>query len=227
MNQATVYDGMEFLTSLYQQGLGYRTINTAYSALSAAINQEDKTTFRDHSLVTHFLKGIFELKPSLPRYMVIWDVGTVLQILQNLSPISSLTLKQLTEKLTTLLALVTTQRTQMLLKLDTNIMQELPGKVVFTIRETIKTTRPGRHLQPIEILALNDSTPVTHIKHYLIKTQVLHKNSSLPISYAKPHNAVTHSTIAFLTDCLVTYISNDLPALTFFELSWSSIVTSD
>ena len=81
MNQVTVYDGMEFLTSLYQQGLGYRTINSAHSALSAAINQEDKTTFRDHSLVTHFLKGIFELKPSLPRYTVIWDVGTVLQIL--------------------------------------------------------------------------------------------------------------------------------------------------
>ena len=32
-------------------------------------------------------------------------------------------------------------------------MQELPDKLVFTIRDTLKTSRPGKHLEPIHILA--------------------------------------------------------------------------
>ena len=83
MNQATVNDGLEFLTYLYRQGLGYSAINTARSALSAVITLGDKTTFGEHPLVTRFLKGIFEIKPSLPRYSVVWDVGTVLKYLQT------------------------------------------------------------------------------------------------------------------------------------------------
>ena len=84
MNQATVNDVLEFLPCVYRQGLGYSAINTARSALPAVTTLGDKTTFGEHPLVTRFLKGIFELKPSLPRYSVIWDVGTVLKYLQTL-----------------------------------------------------------------------------------------------------------------------------------------------
>ena len=51
-----------------------------------------------------------------------------------------------------LLALVTSQRTQTIAKLNTSFMQELPDKLVFTIRDTLKTSRPGKHLEPIHIL---------------------------------------------------------------------------
>ena len=44
------------------------------------------------------MKGIFELKPSLPRYTEIWDVGTVLKFFQDVPPINDLTLKQLTKR---------------------------------------------------------------------------------------------------------------------------------
>ena len=121
MNQATVNDGLEILTYLYRQGLGYSAINTARSALSAVITLGDKTTFGEHPLVTRFLKGIFEIKPSLPRYSVVWDVGTVLKYLQTLRPISDLPLKQLTTKLVMLL--------------DFTFMQELPDRVMFSIRD--------------------------------------------------------------------------------------------
>lgn len=80
MSQATIYDGLEFLMSLFRQGLGYSAINTVRSALSAIITLSDKTTFREHLLVTQFVKGIFELKPSLSWYWVIWDVGSVLEL---------------------------------------------------------------------------------------------------------------------------------------------------
>jgi len=99
MIQATIYDGLEFLMSLFRQGLGYSAINTACSALSAIITLGNKTTFGKHPLVTRFMKGIFELKPSLPWYTVISDVGIVLRFLQDFPPLKELALQQFTKKL--------------------------------------------------------------------------------------------------------------------------------
>ena len=66
VTHATINDGLDFLTLLYKQGVGYSAINTARSALSSAITPADKTTFGEHPLVTRFLKGTFELRPSFP-----------------------------------------------------------------------------------------------------------------------------------------------------------------
>lgn len=71
VTHATINDGLDFLTLLYKQGVGYSAINTARSALSSVITPADKTTFGEHPLVTRFLKGTFELRPSLPRYSTI------------------------------------------------------------------------------------------------------------------------------------------------------------
>ena len=81
----------------------------------------DKTTFGEHPLVSRFLKGIFELKPSLPCYTIVWEVGKVLDCFLFLPPLAQLTLKQLTLKLVTLIA-ITTQRYQTLASLDLNLM---------------------------------------------------------------------------------------------------------
>lgn len=37
------------------------------------------------------------------------------------------------------------------MKLDTALMQELPGTIVFTIGDKLKTTPPGKHLAPREM----------------------------------------------------------------------------
>jgi hypothetical protein len=110
---------------------------------------------------------------------------------KSLSPISELDLKTLTKKLTVLLCLLTGQRCQTITKLDINLMQELPGKFFFTIGEKLKTAKPGKHLEPIE---LQSYTPdenlcaVSHLKLYLSKTREIRDNKSqLLISYIKPH----------------------------------------
>lgn len=148
MTQPNTTEALAFLTLLYNWGLGYSAISVARSALSSVITLGHSTTFGEHQLVTRFLKGIFELKPSLPRYTVIWEEGTVLRFLQSLPEIKELKLRQLTKKLTTLLALVTAQRCQTLANLDMRFMQELPTKTVFTIRETLKTTALVNTLTP-------------------------------------------------------------------------------
>ena len=199
VTHATINYGLDFLTLLYKQGVGYSAINTARSALSSAITPADKTTFGEHPLATRFLKGTFELRPSLHRYSTIWDVGIVLTYLRSFPALNDLTLKQLTLNLTMLLALVTAQRTQTLSKLDTSCMQETTTGITFTMRYTLKTTRPGKHFAPIEIRPFAPDSrlcPVTYIKHYITKTHSLRSNPRLLISYTKPHKPVTNSTVA-------------------------------
>ena len=86
-------NGIDFLATLFSAGLGYSEINTARSALSSVLVLPNNITFGSHLLVVRFLKGVFELKPSLPHYSRIRDVPTVLQYLKTLGPASELDLR--------------------------------------------------------------------------------------------------------------------------------------
>lgn len=118
------HNGVEFLVSLYKAGLGYSAVNTARSALSSFLILENNEKFGDHPLVVRCMKGIFELKPSLPKYNEIWDVRVVLDYLKTFVVSSSLSLKDLTLKLTMLLCLTTGQRGQTIHKFDINYIQD-------------------------------------------------------------------------------------------------------
>ena len=169
------------------------------TALSSVLTIPGNLTFGNHPLVARFLKGVFELRPSLPRYNRIWDVSVVLEHLKTLQPVCQLDLKALTLKLTMLLCLLTGQRCQTLSKLDITLMQKLPGKYVFTIGEKLRTTKPGKHLDPIELIAFESDINlcvVTHLYQYLAKTETLRgPTTQLLISYVKPHKAVSNTTI--------------------------------
>jgi len=79
-------------------------------------------------------------------------------------------------------------------------MQILQGKIVFTIGEKLKTTRPGKHLAPIELLEYPQDESlcvVSHLKQYIKCTDQLRaaQHTRLLISHSKPHKAVTNSTV--------------------------------
>lgn len=113
--------GVEFLSSLYQQGRGYTTINTARSALSYHVKllENEQADFGKHPLVGVFMRGIFKLRPALPRYRTTWDVTPVLNELKTINN-DTAPLKELTMKCITLLALTTGQRSQTLAAIKIN-----------------------------------------------------------------------------------------------------------
>jgi len=74
---------LDFLASLFDSGLGYSAINTARSALSTFLTI-DNLPVGKHVLVKRFLRGIFNIKPSLPKYTKTWDVSAVLDYLKTL-----------------------------------------------------------------------------------------------------------------------------------------------
>lgn len=66
-------DVIQFLTSLFERSLSYSSLNTARSALSTIITV-DGMSIGNHPLVVRFLKGVFNLRPPVPRYKGVWDV---------------------------------------------------------------------------------------------------------------------------------------------------------
>ena len=69
---------IEFLLTLFNNGLSYSSINTARSALSSILPSIDGIPVGQHPLVIRFLKGVFESRPAMPRYTAVWDVNQVL-----------------------------------------------------------------------------------------------------------------------------------------------------
>jgi len=65
-----------------------------------------------------------EKKPSLPRYASVWDVNIVLKYLKQISN-DEMSLKDITLKLTMLLAVLTGQRCQTIHLLDISNMQQV------------------------------------------------------------------------------------------------------
>ncbi|XP_046572555.1 uncharacterized protein LOC124280619 [Haliotis rubra] len=101
-------NGLAFLADLYKQGLSYSALNTARSALSSVIKLNNMP-FGQHDRVVRFMKGVFNLRPSLPKNCVTWDVNIVLSYLQKIEV--SPNLKQETLRLVMLLLLLSGQST--------------------------------------------------------------------------------------------------------------------
>ncbi|GFN92355.1 xerd_0 protein [Plakobranchus ocellatus] len=91
---------------MYKKKYGYSAINTARVAVSSV------NDMGSHPLVCRFMRGVFNLRPSCPRYTYIWDLSLVLKYLRTLAPSTGLKLQSLSAKLATLCALVTGHRCQ-------------------------------------------------------------------------------------------------------------------
>ena len=83
---ASIANGLNFLSECYEQGYSYSALNTARSALSTVIMLPSTNTFGSHPLVVRLLKGVFNKRPSLPRYTPTWDINIVPTYLEEISP---------------------------------------------------------------------------------------------------------------------------------------------
>ena len=84
--------------------------------------------------------------------------------------------------------------------MDVSYIQQMDGRYWITICDKLKQTKPGRHLEPIDLFAYpNDEKlfVVEHLKEYLHRTEQLRKgHSKLLLSYVKPFKPVSKHTIS-------------------------------
>ena len=189
---------LTFLTTLHDEGLGYSAINTAKSMLSVIFEVIHKRDIGKEVLVKRFMKGIFHIRPSLPKFNVTWDVKVVLKFLEKLENIK-VTLRVLSIKLCLLLILATGQRCQTLHAISIANMVINEKYVKIRIGELMKQSKPHRHLNELYIEAFehNVSICVVHVlNEYLNRTKDIRSGPELFITTQSPFKAASKSTIA-------------------------------
>ena len=118
---------------------GYR------SAISAFHEYVEGKPVGKHPQVCALLSGVFNERPPQPRYVFIWDVQVVLNFIKSNWPVSSnLSDKNLTLKLTTLLALTSSSRASAIHHLNINFMITTEKFVQFTFHKLHKSWRRGK-----------------------------------------------------------------------------------
>ena len=146
------------------------------------------------------MKGVFNARPSLPRYSTIWDTSSVLAKLRTFSPANRLSLKMLTLKLVLLLALVTHQRVQTLHLIKDEDIVFSGSQVQIVINALLKQSRPRYHVQPLLLQEFLDDKKlcvVRYLRQYILRTKYLKGTSSkLFVSYKQPHKEVSKETVA-------------------------------
>ena len=88
------------------------------------------------------MKGNFNLRPPCPCYTSLWDVA-VLDFISAQGENESLSLKQVTLKLTILMALTSAGRSSDIYSLDFKFRKFTPQRVEFTIAKLTKTRKCG------------------------------------------------------------------------------------
>lgn len=152
-------------------------------------------------MVIRLLKGIYNLRPALPKTGVTWDPEIVLNFLKTLSPVKSLNLKKLTFKTVTLLWLLTGQRGQSMQLIHIKNLTVTDHLVKIRFGDLLKSTRPGFQQEEIKVKAYAPDRRlcvVTVLKEYLNRTKMLRDEniSQLFITSVKPFKGASKDTIA-------------------------------
>ena len=147
-------------------------------------------------MISRFMKGVFNEKPSLPRYTRTWDVRVVLQYLKTMDITSLISLSC---KLAMLFLLVTAQRCQTLHVIKLSDIDQSPDGIIINISHLIKQSRPGVHLAPIVLKAYKTDESLCIVKTlnmYITRTECLRKDDNLLISTTKPHGKISKQTVS-------------------------------
>nr|CAI5817384.1 unnamed protein product [Callosobruchus analis] len=174
----------------------FGTFNSHRAALSLLLGED---VGKDRTL-SRFMKGISNMRPSLPRYNYTWDPQQVLEYLRHLGENSQLSLKELSGKVATLLALLTGNRIQTIALIRVSNINESKDGIQILITEKIKTSGRNR-VQPCLQLPYykNDARlcPVLNLKCYITMTQSLRDGEDFVfISHQRPYRRVTKNSIS-------------------------------
>lgn len=77
-------DVLEFLSFEFQKNKSYSAINSYRSTLSTTHPPIDGFPIGKHPTVLQFMKGVYNLKPTVPKYSCVWDVSVVLDYISSL-----------------------------------------------------------------------------------------------------------------------------------------------
>ena len=135
-----INDVCEFLNFKFNNNTQSATLNTFRSAL-AFFTQGSAIVLAKDPDVSKLFRYFYRVRPSFSRYNVTWDVGIVLRFLANWHPPETLSMRQLTLKTVTLIALTSSDRAQTLHALDIQYLNYVAQGLEFLVPSLLKHSR--------------------------------------------------------------------------------------
>ena len=201
---------INFLTDLFKNGASYSAINTTRSALSAILPSALSAILPHtpsgpvgaHPDVCRLLKGVFEQRPALPKIRGHMGPRPSVELLEHCAFYSRPICQRVDPPNghTIITANWTKEHALHSLKLnDIRFTKDESKCKIFS--EKHKTSKPGAHTEPSEILAYVENPKlclVKHLKAYFEKTQEHRKSadSKLFLCYTKPFGPVSRNTFS-------------------------------
>lgn len=175
-------------------------MNTARSALSVLFSLNNSySNLGSHPLIVKFLKGIYEITPSKPRYKDTWDVAKVLNYIKKQKENSFLSLKQLSMKLCMLMLLSSAQRVQTIFSLQLSGIHVDSNKLKIEVFDKIKQSKPGSQNTMLEFEKFPDKKLCVFnaLEEYLQRTDEFRNGTDkLFLCYKSPHGPASKDTLS-------------------------------
>ena len=130
----------KFFIFLFNTGLSASTLKFARSSISFFI-KESHGELICHAHIGRLMKAFEKMRPTVPRYVVTWDVKKVLDFLGEWYPNGTLSLKQLTLKTCMLIAITSSDRAQTIHRMRSDHCVYSAKGVEFPVFSRLKTSR--------------------------------------------------------------------------------------
>lgn len=196
-------DVTDFLTDLIHTGAGYKTVNIARCALSAALPRQTGETLGKDVIVGRVVKAANNKNPPQPRYNRFWDVGIVFDMFRKWGKNKYLDRTKLTFKTTVLLLLLSAQRGQTIWRLNVSGLEIKDNKLYFHLKHLLKHNRPGEPLDTVIIPAYPAEgllCPLQVVQEYLKRTAAVRRNQDqLLLITQAPYTSASRDTVSTWT----------------------------
>ena len=197
-----------FLTSLFDKGLKYRTIAGYRSMLSSVLPPIDNVRVGQHPYIIRLLKGVFNSRPPVRKLLPEWDLPSVLDMLKQppFEPMQTARLKYITWKTIFLIAITTFRRSSDLqaLRLGEGSVRVQKTGVTFIRHGLSKQDRISHNDSNIFVPTFTGTKfldPKRALALYLRRTEKFRNalerdGDKLFLSVNKPHKPVSSQTIS-------------------------------
>lgn len=183
-SRITVNAICEFLLFLFRaqnsKGDDYsgEALNLFRSALSFFLKLDFPNLGYDNT-ITRLFKYFYKSRPSFPRYTVTWDVGKVLHFLAAWHPPESLSIRELTLKTVTLVALTCSDRAQTIQAMKSNRVVATADGLEFVIYDVLKTSRRGQPARVVKCVKWDapELDVAYYVHKYIDRTLVFRRRS--------------------------------------------------
>ena len=153
------------------------------------------------------MTGLFNLRPSKPKYVQFWDTSKVLCYLRQLPPVKDISLKMLTWKLAVLVALTQSSQSHSMSLLMLDGMVKDGNTYTLFYANLLKQCRKGRRKTVVTIKKYKTDSRIcvySTLQEYIRWTEDIRGSKKrLFISYIKPFKVVSSSTISRWIRCVI------------------------